>query len=89
MARSRFDVRLTRPAEKDFRRIDRQYHEQIRDGLDRLEANARPADSESLTGREKGYFRLTTGEYRIVYSIDYERGIVYITRIRHRGEVYR
>lgn len=86
MATPEFAVEVTRPAEKDLRRIDRQYHKQIRDGLDRLAANARPHDSESLG---KDYFRLTVGEYRIVYTINYKRRIVYITRIRHRGEVYR
>ena len=88
-SKPRFAVRFTRPAEQDLKRIDRQFHRQIRDAIDKLKDGPRPFNSESLSGTAKGYFRLPTGEYRIVYSIDYAAREVYVTRIRHRGEVYR
>lgn len=89
MAKPKFDVRITPAARRDFGRIDRQFYPQIDRALLALADNPRPFNSESLTGSDKGYFRLPTGEYRIVYSIDYNKSIVYVTRIRHRGEVYR
>jgi mRNA interferase RelE/StbE len=90
VAKPKFDVRLTPPAEKDFERIDPQYYPQLDKALQSLGDDARPFNSESLTGKaNKGYFRLPTGEYRIVYTIDYPKSIVYVTRVRHRRDVYR
>jgi mRNA interferase RelE/StbE len=88
-AKSKVEVRITPAAERDLRRIDRQFHPQIDRALKSLEVTARPFNSESLTGAEKGYFRLPTGEYRIVYSIAKNNETVYVTRIRHRREAYR
>ena len=39
-------------------------------------------------GGGKGY-RVRIGDYRVVYTVDQERKIVNIIKIRHRKEVYR
>jgi len=89
VAPTRFTVEVTPAAERDLKRIDRQHHRQIADGIDRLENDARPWDSQALHGEWKGYFRLTVGEYRVIYSIDYASSRIWISRIRNRKEVYR
>jgi mRNA interferase RelE/StbE len=89
VAPPKFAVRITPAAERDIGRIDRQHQEQIAGTIDALENDARPYNSEVLTGAEKGYFRVRTGDYRIVYEIDYARNRVTVTRVGHRKEVYR
>jgi len=85
---ARFSVEFTRQAERDLKRIDRQHQEQIRDTINLLEQDPRPHNSESLAG-EKGAFRVRTGDYRILYTIDYKKSVVYITKIGDRKDVYR
>ncbi|MBI3592422.1 MAG: type II toxin-antitoxin system RelE/ParE family toxin [Nitrospirae bacterium] len=43
--------------------------------------------AKKLKGEDK--CRLKVGDYRVVYSIDEERKIITIFRVRHRRDVYR
>jgi mRNA interferase RelE/StbE len=40
-----------------------------------------------MTGSDK--FRLRTGDYRVIYRFDAERGEIYLVAIGHRREIYR
>jgi len=52
-----------------------------------LETEPRPHDSTNLKGTRSAY-RLTAGEHRILYEIDYHARVVTVFRIMHRGEGY-
>ena len=57
-----------------------------------LRRSPRPPDSEQLTHfTYRGFigFRLTQGEYRIVYAIDEKAKVVKLARILHRDRDYR
>lgn len=57
-----------------------------------LRRSPRPADSEQLahfTYRGLTGFRVTQGEYRIVYAIDQKAKVVKLARILHRDRDYR
>ena len=86
MAKAKFDVKLTPAAQRDLKRIDKQRLGQIRDTLDGLEQDARPYQSESLGS---DLFRVRTGDYRIVYWIDFKASQVHVTKIRDRKDVYK
>ena len=53
-----------------------------------LRENPRPHDSEQLKG-SRNRFRLTHGEYRVIYEIDEEAKVVTVADVRHRREAYR
>ena len=48
-----------------------------------------PYKGKPLAGPYKGLYRFRVGEYRIVYSIEKERLVVFGLHIRHRKDVYR
>ena len=48
-----------------------------------------PYQGKPLAGPYKGVYRFRVGEYRIVYSIEKERLVVLVLRIRHQKDVYR
>lgn len=57
-----------------------------------LRRSPRPTDSEQLshfTYQGLTGFRLTQGEYRIVYAIDEKAKVVKLARILHRDRAYR
>jgi mRNA-degrading endonuclease RelE of RelBE toxin-antitoxin system len=57
-----------------------------------LRRSPRPPDSEQLAHfKYRGFtgFRITQGEYRIVYAIDEKAKIVKLARILHRDRNYR
>ena len=52
-----------------------------------LADNPRPLGSEKLSGQER--YRLRQGNYRIIYSIEDDRLVVFVVKVGHRREVYR
>ena len=48
-----------------------------------------PYVGKPLTGPFKGLFKYRVGDYRIIYSVERSRLIVFVLRIRHRKDVYR
>lgn len=59
----------------------------VADALDRLLND--PHAGEFLHGDLKGRRKLRVGNYRIIYSTDKNKLIVYIFRVAHRKESYR
>jgi mRNA interferase RelE/StbE len=72
-----FDVWATRP--KLIQRIFPK--------LEGLASEPRPAGSKKLKGGQREW-RIRVGDYRVVYTIDDEKLVVSVMRIRHRSEVY-
>lgn len=52
-----------------------------------LADNPRPAGCKKLHGY-KDQWRVRVGDWRVVYIIDDEAGLVSVTRVAHRREVY-
>lgn len=48
-----------------------------------------PQAGKPLTGSYKGLWKFRMGDYRIIYSIEKERLVIFVLRIRHRKDVYR
>jgi len=48
-----------------------------------------PYIGKPLSGPFKGLFKYRMGDYRIIYSVEGFRLIVFVLRIRHRKDVYR
>lgn len=82
-----FQLRIESSVRKRFRRIPPKHAAQIVRRLRMLETDPRPHDSIKLKGTKSAY-RLTAGEYRILYEIDYDARVVTVFRIMHRGEGY-
>jgi mRNA interferase RelE/StbE len=52
-----------------------------------LAEDPRPPGAQKLTGLNA--HRIRVGDYRVIYEIDDVSRTVTVTRVRHRGEVYR
>ena len=52
-----------------------------------LSTNPRPSGTKKLAGGL--YWRVRTGDYRIVYEIDDKAHSILLTRVRHRRDAYR
>jgi mRNA interferase RelE/StbE len=56
--------------------------------IESLAENPRPPGCEKLTDRGNHY-RIRQGDYRIVHTIEDDRLVILIIKIRHRRDVYR
>jgi mRNA interferase RelE/StbE len=75
-------------AAKAFRSIHPQGRRRIKDAIEALADDPRPAGSIPLVGGD-GEWRIRVGDYRIVYDIEDRKLVILVLRIGHRREVYR
>ncbi|MBI2872364.1 MAG: type II toxin-antitoxin system RelE/ParE family toxin [Chloroflexi bacterium] len=52
-------------------------------------ASPRPIGAAKLKGQEGEGWRVRVGDYRVLYTISDQEGIVRVYRIKHRREAYR
>lgn len=79
-------VLFTRRALRDLKKLPKEAKRRIKLAIDELFDNIRAGDK--LHGDWKGYWKLRTGDYRIVYKIGNEDKVV-IQYVRHRRRAYR
>jgi len=83
-----YKVEWKNSAKKELKRLPRQVIVKVISAVEKLLDNHYPAGSKKLVGTEHTY-RLRTGDYRIVYSIQNDRLIIEIIRVAHRKDVYK
>jgi mRNA interferase RelE/StbE len=83
---ARYSVELKSSARKELERLSSSLIQRIFPKLEALEAHPRPAGCKKLNGAQD-VWRIRIGDYRVVYSINDEKRLVSVTRIRHRSEV--
>lgn len=85
---ARFEVLIKSSAVKELEAIGRKKDRQrIVQKIRRLSEDPRPPDCQKLSGRDR--YRIRQGAYRVVYSIEDERLVVFVVKVGHRKDVYR
>ena len=72
---------------KDLEKIPKYFQEEIRISIMELEKDPRPSGCKKLKGNS-GLYRIRSGKYRIVYSINDDVLTILIIEIGHRKDVY-
>lgn len=78
-------------AEKQFQKLDKKTRKRIRAALKDLEVDENPLfhkDVKALTGQLKGDFRLRVGDWRILFTPERGKKIIYVYSILPRGDAY-
>jgi len=83
----KYSVEIISKAEKEFIKLPELAKIQIRKHILSLEDNPRPFGHKKL--KETEYYRIRSGDYRVVYSIDDKIKIVKVLSIANRKDVYR
>ena len=84
---AKYAVEIKPHARKELDRLPGKLIGRIVPRLETLASNPRPPGCKKLKGGENEW-RIRIGDHRVVYTIDDERFVVDVTRIRHRSEVY-
>jgi len=83
----RYSVEIIARAEKEFLKLPVSAREKIHKQILSLEDNPRPFGCKKL--KETEYYRLRSGDYRIIYSITDKIKAIKVLSIAHRKDVYR
>ncbi len=84
----RFEIEITRTAEKQLKALARGDQERLAAAMLRLANDPRPRGCRKLSGYDDA-FRIRVGKFRVIYSFSDAKLIILILKIGHRREVYR
>lgn len=85
-------IELKPSAEKSFRKLSKDMRKRVRDGLMQLEQSEDPfhhSGVKALLGTLKGDYRLRIGDWRILFTPDFEHKMIYVYAIIPRGDAYK
>jgi len=80
------EITFTRRALRDIKKLPKDTQRRIELTLDELLDDVRAGDK--LHGEWEGYWKLRTGDYRIIYKIKSETQVE-VQYVRHRRRAYR
>jgi mRNA-degrading endonuclease RelE of RelBE toxin-antitoxin system len=81
--------RLTPPAERDVKRLDRPVVVRVFAALDKLVMNYPEGNVVRLQGVTPPEYRLRVGDWRVRFKPEIEDRVVYVLRVLPRGKAYR
>lgn len=72
-----------------MRSLSNKRRNQVKARLSDLQFDPRPAGSEKLKGSDDPVlYRIRSGDYRIIYHVDYFRMLVQVTKVCDRRDAY-
>ncbi len=83
-----FHITFKSGVEKDLKKIAREFIPSLLEKAESLAKDPIPRDCVKISGAEN-YYRVRSGEYRIIYQVLRDEREVVIHYIRHRRVVYR
>ena len=84
----RYEIEVSRTAEKQLRKLPRSDQERVIRKMLALADHPFPPGARKLTGYEDVY-RVRVGRYRVLYSVSGRSLVIIILKIGHRRDIYR
>jgi mRNA interferase RelE/StbE len=85
---AKYDIEVSARAEKQLSKLERRDQLRLLRVIQALGSEPRPAGCRKLSGYDDMY-RLRSGIFRIIYSVEEHRVIVVILKLGQRRDVYR
>ncbi len=83
-----FSIEFGSDAKKFLKRAERQIAERIIKRIKKLREDPFPSEVKRVVGKKDKIFRVRIGDYRIQYSVFYEKNLIFISDIDKRGRAY-
>ena len=83
---AKYKIEFKKSAVKELKPIPKKDLKIILSRIDDLADNPGPNGSVRLTSREQ--YRIRHGNYRILYSIEDDRLVIFVVKIAHRKDAY-
>ena len=83
-----YKITFVNGLQKDLKEIPKADQKRIMKKIEALTTNPFPSGSKALQGDLFGLYRIRSGWYRVVYSVDKEKVTILILKIGHRSGIY-
>ena len=81
-----YKIEIKKSAAKEIEKLPKTVLNRVLDKIQSLAAEPRPNGCKKLSADEK--YRIRVGVYRILYSIEDDRLVIFIVKVGHRKKVY-
>ena len=85
---ARYEIEISRTAEKQLRRLPRTDQLRVVRTMLALVDDPFPRGARKLSGHDD-VFRVRAGRYRILYSVSERKLVIVVLKVGHRRDVYR
>jgi mRNA interferase RelE/StbE len=83
-----FELEFASQAAKFLRKADKELAQILFKRCELLQVDPFPSDVKRIANRKEKIFRIRLGNYRIQYTVAYERNTIFITDIDKRERAY-
>ena len=83
---TRYRIELRPAALRSLRKLDPHVRRRIQGAIALLAEDPRPPNARKLKGRDA--FRVRTGSYRVIYTIEDDKLLIVVVTLGHRRDVY-
>ena len=83
-----FNVEFSSSAKKFLKKSEKQTAERIIERIEKLRSDPFPTDVKRVVNRKEKVFRIRVGDYRIQYSVFYDKNLLFISDIDKRPRAY-
>ena len=83
-----YSIKIKPSALKELKRLGPRIRARVKNSIEILKDDPRPAGARKLTGKENLY-RVRVGDYRVLYGVEDEAKAVTIIAVRKRDVAYR
>jgi mRNA interferase RelE/StbE len=84
-----YQVTLTKAAARELRKLPVEAQRRIATVFNQLSAEPRPPGVEKLTDQGEDFYRVRTGNYRVIYQINDKELVVLIVSVGDRKDIYK
>ena len=84
----RFEIQLTRTAERSLSALDKVMLPRVDAAIRGLAVAPHPPDSKKLRGADD-FYRIRVGDYRVIYQVEHRSLVILVVSVGHRRNIYR
>jgi mRNA interferase RelE/StbE len=83
-----FAIDFSSSAKKFLKKLDKHLVMRIVTGIEKLTNDPFPREVKRVVNKKEKIFRIRIGDYRVQYSVIYDKGLVFISDIDKRPRAY-
>jgi mRNA interferase RelE/StbE len=84
-----YKVNFSQQGKKLLQLLDREIGQRILDKLKWLTENINVINPLPLHGSFLGFYKLTVGDYRVIYELNHSKKVINVHKIGHRRDIYK
>lgn len=83
-----FEIEFSSSAKNFLKKSEKEIVKRIIEKIEKLKVDPFPADVKRVVNKKEKIFRIRIGDYRIQYSVVYNKNLIFISDIDKRAKAY-